>query len=99
MHLLHLLSPSSSGNFDAVRACCPAFSRTHAPVSVLLQGKTRSSSRSCRASLVLPCLLVIYTHIAITFIVIGKGPALVVVAAVFRTSHISHTFESGGCTS
>ena len=97
MHLMHLLSPlSSSGNFDAVRACFPAFSRTLAPVSVLLQGKTRSSSRSCRASLVLSSRY-IYTHIAITFIVIDKGPALVVVAAVFRTSHISHTFESGGC--
>ena len=38
----------------------------------------------------------VYIYIAITFIVIGKGPALIV-AAVFRTSHISHTFESGGC--
>ena len=63
MHLMHLLSPlSSSGNFDAVRACCPAFSRTLAPVSVLLQGKTRSSFRSCRASLVLSCHYNIYTH-------------------------------------
>ena len=53
MHLMHLLSPSSSGNFDAVLACCPAFSRTLAPVSVLLQGKTRSSFRSCKSCLVL----------------------------------------------
>ena len=63
--------------------------------------KTRSRYCSRRSCLVLSFLLVIYiyTRIAITFIVIGKGPALVVVAAVFRTSHISHTFESEGCTS
>ena len=62
--------------------------------------KERLEAVPALASLVLSCLvIIIYTHIAITFIVIGKGPALVVVAAVFRTSHISHTFESGGCTS
>ena len=92
---MHLLSPSS-GNFDAVRACCPAFSRTHAPVSVLY--KERLEAVPALAGQVLSCLLIIYTRIAITFIVIDKGPALVVVA-VFRTSHMSHTFESGGCTS
>ena len=96
MHLMHLLSPLS-GNFDAVRACFPAFSRIHAPVSVLC--KERLEAVSALASLVLSCLLIIiYAHIAIIFIVIGKGPALVDVA-VFRTSHISHTFESGGCMS
>ena len=85
------------GNFDAVRACCPAFSRTLAPVSVLC--KERLEAVPALAGQVLSCLvIIIYTHIAITLIVIGKGPALVVVA-VFRTSHISHTFESGRCTS
>ena len=61
--------------------------------------KERLEAVSALASLVLSCLvIIIYTRIATTFIVIDKGPALVV-AAVFRTSHISHTFESGGCTS
>ena len=97
IHLMHLLSLLSSGNFDAVRACCPAF-LAHSRLFRCCC-KERLEAVSALASLVLPCLLVIYAHIAITFIVIGKGPALVVVAAVFRTSHISHTFESGGCTS
>ena len=94
MYLTHLLSPLSSGNFDAVRACCPAF-LAH---SRLFRCCTRKDSKQFPLSQVRSCLVFsLYARIAITFIVIDKGPALVVVAAVFRTSHISHTFESGGC--